>query len=163
MIGWYMEPLSHCCFHQEGQKQQADMARPLWRAKTCECGVSLGATTGRTKQREPCQLAGWISGTPWKFNIAPQKWWLEDYFPIGKIILAIYHFLLSCCFEVILRMARMRSCTHGMVLKAASLELQNNSTGKNANCWWLNSSTSWWIVYPISCSVFSSPFAGVGY
>ena len=22
--------------------------------------------------------------TPWKFNIAPEKWWLEDYFPIGK-------------------------------------------------------------------------------
>ena len=20
-----------------------------------------------------------------KFNIAPQKWWLEDYFPIGKV------------------------------------------------------------------------------
>ena len=23
--------------------------------------------------------------TPPKFNIAPEKWWLEDYFPIGKI------------------------------------------------------------------------------
>ena len=23
--------------------------------------------------------------TPWKFNIAPEKWWLEDYFPIGMI------------------------------------------------------------------------------
>ena len=22
--------------------------------------------------------------TPSKFNIAPEKWWLEDYFPIGK-------------------------------------------------------------------------------
>ncbi len=22
--------------------------------------------------------------TPLKFNIAPEKWWLEDYFPIGK-------------------------------------------------------------------------------
>ena len=21
----------------------------------------------------------------WKFNIAPEKWWLEDYFPIGKV------------------------------------------------------------------------------
>ena len=21
--------------------------------------------------------------TPWKFNIAPEKWWLEDYFHIG--------------------------------------------------------------------------------
>ena len=20
-----------------------------------------------------------------KFNIAPEKWWLEDYFPIGKV------------------------------------------------------------------------------
>ena len=26
----------------------------------------------------------WI-GTPPKFNIAPEKWWLEDYFPIGKV------------------------------------------------------------------------------
>ena len=23
--------------------------------------------------------------TPQKFNIAPEKWWLEDYFPIGKV------------------------------------------------------------------------------
>ena len=23
--------------------------------------------------------------TPLKFNIAPEKWWLEDYFPIGKV------------------------------------------------------------------------------
>ena len=23
--------------------------------------------------------------TPRKFNIAPKKWWLEDYFPIGKV------------------------------------------------------------------------------
>ena len=26
-----------------------------------------------------------IWDTPWKFNIAPEKWWLEDYFPIGKV------------------------------------------------------------------------------
>ena len=25
------------------------------------------------------------SGTPPKFNIAPEKWWLEDYFPIEKL------------------------------------------------------------------------------
>ena len=25
-----------------------------------------------------------ISSTPPKFNIAPEKWWLEDYFPFGK-------------------------------------------------------------------------------
>ncbi len=25
--------------------------------------------------------------TPWKFNIAPEKWWLEYYFPIGKVAL----------------------------------------------------------------------------
>ncbi len=25
------------------------------------------------------------SNTPPKFNIAPEKWWLEDYFPIGKV------------------------------------------------------------------------------
>ena len=24
--------------------------------------------------------------TPSKFNIAPEKWWLEDYFPIGKVL-----------------------------------------------------------------------------
>ena len=24
-------------------------------------------------------------GTPLKFNIAPEKWWLEDYFPFGKV------------------------------------------------------------------------------
>ena len=23
--------------------------------------------------------------TPQKFNVAPEKWWLEDYFPIGKV------------------------------------------------------------------------------
>ena len=23
--------------------------------------------------------------TPPKFSIAPEKWWLEDYFPIGKV------------------------------------------------------------------------------
>ena len=23
--------------------------------------------------------------TPPKLNIAPEKWWLEDYFPIGKL------------------------------------------------------------------------------
>ena len=23
--------------------------------------------------------------TPLKFNIAPEKWWLENYFPIGKV------------------------------------------------------------------------------
>ena len=22
---------------------------------------------------------------PQKFNLAPEKWWLEDYFPIGKV------------------------------------------------------------------------------
>ena len=26
-----------------------------------------------------------LTNTPPKFNIAPQKWWLEDYFPIGKV------------------------------------------------------------------------------
>ena len=25
------------------------------------------------------------SDTPWKFNIAPEGWWLQDYFPIGKV------------------------------------------------------------------------------
>ena len=26
-----------------------------------------------------------FTNNPWKFNIAPEKWWLEDYFPIGKV------------------------------------------------------------------------------
>ena len=29
-------------------------------------------------------INGVITPTPPKFNIAPKKWWLEDYFPIGK-------------------------------------------------------------------------------
>ena len=29
-------------------------------------------------------------GTPPKFNIAPEKWWLEDYFPIGRQLLRGY-------------------------------------------------------------------------
>ena len=28
---------------------------------------------------------GLANGTPPKFNIVPEKWWLEDYFPIGKV------------------------------------------------------------------------------
>ena len=28
---------------------------------------------------------GGYSFTPPKFNIAPEKWWLEDYFPVGKV------------------------------------------------------------------------------
>ena len=32
------------------------------------------------------QVSFQISGvTPPKFDIAPEKWWLEDYFPIGKV------------------------------------------------------------------------------
>ena len=27
-----------------------------------------------------------FSNTPPKFNLTPEKWWLEDYFPIGKVI-----------------------------------------------------------------------------
>ena len=30
-------------------------------------------------------IMGWRVNTPPKFNIAPEKWWLEDYFPIGKV------------------------------------------------------------------------------
>ena len=29
--------------------------------------------------------AGCLGYTPPKFNIAPEKWWLEDHFPIGKV------------------------------------------------------------------------------
>ncbi len=32
------------------------------------------------------QITNYVSTTPPKFNIAPEKWWLEDYFPIGKVI-----------------------------------------------------------------------------
>ena len=28
---------------------------------------------------------GKLPVTPPKFNIDPEKWWLEDYFPIGKV------------------------------------------------------------------------------
>ena len=35
-------------------------------------------------------FSAWLRGheldTPPKFNIAPDKWWLEAYFPIGKVI-----------------------------------------------------------------------------
>ena len=30
-------------------------------------------------------LIGHRCFTPRKFNIDPEKWWLEDYFPIGKV------------------------------------------------------------------------------
>ena len=26
-----------------------------------------------------------VENTPPKFNMAPEKWWLEDYLPIGKV------------------------------------------------------------------------------
>ena len=32
-----------------------------------------------------CHLVLQVFDTPWKVNIAPEKWWLEDYFPIGKV------------------------------------------------------------------------------
>ena len=32
----------------------------------------------------PWMSLGLYLHTPPKFNIAPEKWWLEDYFPIGK-------------------------------------------------------------------------------
>ena len=32
-----------------------------------------------------CYFTLLITDTPPKFNIAPEKWWLEDYFPIGKV------------------------------------------------------------------------------
>ena len=28
-------------------------------------------------------FGGWKKNTPQKFNIAPEKWWLEDEFPFG--------------------------------------------------------------------------------
>ena len=31
----------------------------------------------------PVHQNPWV--TPPKFNIDPEKWWLEDYFPIGKV------------------------------------------------------------------------------
>ena len=40
----------------------------------------LGRTLGFWKQKNMKSL-----NTPPKFNVAPEKWWLEDYFPIGKV------------------------------------------------------------------------------
>ena len=39
---------------------------------------SYGDALQRTSQRHKII-------TPPKFNIVPEKWWLEDYFPIGKV------------------------------------------------------------------------------
>ena len=41
------------------------------------CTGSKGCSTFTIKIDHSC--------TPPKFNIAPEKWWLEDYFPIGKV------------------------------------------------------------------------------
>ena len=32
---------------------------------------------------------------PPKFNIDPEKWWLEDYFPIGKVALTFQGSMLN--------------------------------------------------------------------
>ena len=32
-----------------------------------------------------CDVSTGLTFTPPKLNIAPEKWWLEDYFPIGKV------------------------------------------------------------------------------
>ena len=38
-----------------------------------------------------CQRTGQCRpGTPPKFNMAPEQWWLEDYFPIGKATFQCY-------------------------------------------------------------------------
>ena len=42
----------------------------------------LGWKTRRLEDDPPVQLP--VTTLP-KFNIAPEKWWLEDYFPIGKV------------------------------------------------------------------------------
>ena len=52
-----------------------DMKRPPF--FECEGELSYRGWTMMTM--------GSIKGTPAKFNIAPEKWWLEDYFPIGKV------------------------------------------------------------------------------
>ena len=41
----------------------------------------IGGFKGGDERKEQVFLIG---DTPPKFNIAPEKWWLEDYFPIGK-------------------------------------------------------------------------------
>ena len=42
-----------------------------------QCGSSPQTDKNKLHQLE-------LKDTPPKFNIAPEKWWLEDYFPIGK-------------------------------------------------------------------------------
>ena len=64
----------------------------LLRARTR--GVGPGRMQNLTKSQslshfwhrapEKIQIDGECLCTPPKFNIAPEKWWLEDYFPIGK-------------------------------------------------------------------------------
>ena len=40
---------------------------------------------GKTFDGDVGHLSKTKKTTPLKFNIAPEKWWLEDYFPIGKV------------------------------------------------------------------------------
>ena len=50
----------------------------------CVCGMHWGIRI----HPEDCRSALWYTllyHTPPKFNIASEKWWLEDYFPIGKV------------------------------------------------------------------------------
>ena len=52
----------------------------------CNAGFWISPTHGRDLSPKASKCACWfILVTPPKFNIAPQKRWLEDYFPIGKV------------------------------------------------------------------------------
>ena len=62
------------------------------------CGRSHDDGVQQTKVTVPLCLR---IDTPLKFNIAPEKWWLEDYFPIGKVTFRGYDKLLGVCFQAL--------------------------------------------------------------
>ena len=47
--------------------------------------LDIGLPSGCPKKgsRMEIPMDGWIDTPPPKFNIAPEKWWLEDEFPFG--------------------------------------------------------------------------------
>ena len=75
--GWWFQTLCHFYPYYGGD-------HPMWL-------VHIFSGWGREK---PPTSLGWIEDsifhfcsrnvTPPKFNIAPERWWLEDYFPFGK-------------------------------------------------------------------------------
>ena len=47
--------------------------------------ATLLVTQNQNLPQEPTSTVENRYSTLPKFNIAPEKWWLEDYFPIGKV------------------------------------------------------------------------------